>query len=136
MAGRSRVRGLVAAADKVRIYSYSPYSKVKIGAAVLASDGSVHVGTNVENSSYGLSSCAERNAIFSAVSSGRRNLVAIAVFGDSEEFTRPCGACRQVMVEFNPRMRVHRRGADGFSEDTTASALLPSRFSLEGTSAS
>jgi cytidine deaminase len=88
-------------------------------------------GCNVENSSYGLSVCAERTSIFKAVTEGCRDIVAIAVVGKSEDFTRPCGACRQVMVEFNPRMKVLRRGVDGFSVDTTAGALLPSAFRPE-----
>ena len=116
------------AARKARSHAYSPYSGVKIGAAVLSSDGRVFTGANIENSSYGLSCCAERTAIFKAVSEGARRLVAIAVVGKSEQFTRPCGACRQVMVEFNPRMRVLRRGGDGFAADETAESLLPRHF--------
>ncbi|MDG6909627.1 MAG: cytidine deaminase [Nitrososphaerota archaeon] len=119
---------LVDAARKARARAYSPYSRVKIGAAVLTSDGEVYAGCNIENASYGLSCCAERTAIFKAVSEGARKIVAIAVVGSSEEFTSPCGACRQVMVEFNPAMKVLRRGIDGYSEDTTAGALLPGHF--------
>jgi len=111
--------------------AYAPYSGVKIGAAVLASDGKIYGGSNIENASYGLSCCAERTAIFKAVSAGSRRLLAIAVVGKSDEFTRPCGACRQVMVEFNPKMRVLRRGADGFSDETTAEKLLPTSFKPE-----
>jgi cytidine deaminase len=118
----------VDAARRVRLRAYSPYSGVKIGAAVLTSGGEIFSGSNVENASYGLSCCAERTAIFKAVSEGRRNIVAIAVVGESEDFTRPCGACRQVMVEFNPRMKVLRRGLDGSSEDGTAESLLPAHF--------
>ena len=128
MAGKEELRSLVEAARKARLHAYSPYSRVKIGAAVLTSDGSVYTGANIENASYGLSCCAERTAIFKAVSEGARKIVAIAIVGKSEDFTKPCGACRQVMVEFNPRMRVLMRGADGFSEDGTAASLLPSRF--------
>jgi cytidine deaminase len=118
----------VDAARRARLRAYSPYSGVRIGAAVLTSGGEVFSGSNVENASYGLSCCAERTAIFKAVSEGRRNIVAIAVVGESEDFTRPCGACRQVMVEFNPRMKVLRRGLDGSSEDGTAESLLPAHF--------
>jgi cytidine deaminase len=128
MAGTKGYAHLVEAARKARAHSYSPYSRVKIGAAVLTSDGKVFSGANVENASYGLACCAERTAIFKAVSEGKRNIVAIAVVGKSEEFTRPCGACRQVMVEFNPKMKVLRRGADGFSSDESAESLLPSLF--------
>jgi len=120
---------LVEAAKKARGKAYSPYSGVKIGAAVLTSDGRIYSGANIENASYGLACCAERIAIFKAVSEGKRKIVAIAVVGESEDFTKPCGACRQVMVEFNPKMKVMRRGLDGFSEDGTASSLLPAHFS-------
>ena len=119
---------LVDAAKRARGHAYSPYSGVKIGAAVLTSDGSVYTGCNIENASYGLSCCAERTAMFKAVSEGARKITAIAVVGKSEEFTSPCGACRQVMVEFNPRMKVLRRGTDGFAADETAGALLPRHF--------
>ena len=119
---------MVRAAKRARANAYSPYSGVRIGAAVLASDGAIFSGANVENASYGLSCCAERIAIFRAVSEGAKKLVAVAVVGRSEVYTRPCGACRQVMVEFNPKMKVLRRGDDGFSEDTTAESLQPSLF--------
>jgi cytidine deaminase len=121
----------VDAAREARKNAYSPYSGVKIGAAVVTSGGKIFTGCNVENSSYGLSCCAERTAIFKSLSEGFKDIVAIAVFGETKEFTTPCGACRQVMVEFNPKMRVLRRAMDGFSSNTTAGALLPSRFSPE-----
>jgi len=102
---------------------------VKIGAAVLAMDGSIYAGCNIENSSYGLSNCAERTAIFKAISEGRRELVSMSIVGDSEDFTRPCGACRQVMVQFNPRLRIIRVGlVDGYRSETTAEKLLPEAF--------
>ncbi len=129
MAARDRFAPLVEAAKKARANAYSPYSGVKIGAAVLTADGAVYSGTNIENASYGLACCAERTAIFKAVSEGKRKIIAIAVVGKSGDFTKPCGACRQVMVEFNPKMKVLRRGLDGFSEDGTASSLLPEHFS-------
>jgi cytidine deaminase len=128
MTGKDRYGSLVGAARKARSNAYAPYSKAKIGAAVLTSDGSIFSGANIENASYGLACCAERTAIFKAVSEGAGKIVAIAVVGKSEDFTKPCGACRQVMVEFNPKMRVLRRGLDGSSEDGTADSLLPSHF--------
>ncbi len=128
---RASSQSLIGVAKKAIANAYSPYSGVKIGAAVLTSDGRVFSGTNIENSSYGLSCCAERTAIFNAVSEGARKIVAIAVVGKSDEFTRPCGACRQVMVEFNPKLKILRRGLDGFSEDTTADKLLPTHFNPE-----
>lgn len=128
MGGTASLGDLVEAARAARENAYSPYSGTKIGAAVLTADGRVHTGANVENASYGLACCAERAAIFKAVSEGAREILALAVVGKSEEFTRPCGACRQVMVEFNPTMKVLMRGADGFTEDSSADSLLPSRF--------
>ena len=128
MAAKDRHASLIAAAMAARRKAYSPYSGVKIGAAVLTSDGRIFSGCNIENASYGLSLCAERTAIFTAVAAGARRIKAIAVAGQSEEYTRPCGACRQVIVEFNPSMLVLRRGEDGFAEDVKAEKLLPRRF--------
>ena len=120
---------LIRRAREARSKAYSPYSRVKIGAAVLTRDGSIYAGCNIENSSYGLSNCAERTAIFKAVSEGRRDLVSMSIVGDSEDFTRPCGACRQVMVQFNPRLRIIRVGLDdGYRSETTAEKLLPEAF--------
>ena len=132
MPEKGKLRSLVEEAKKARLHAYSPYSGIKIGAAVLTSDGLVFSGANVENASYGLACCAERTAIFKAVSEGKRKIVAIAVVGKSEGFTSPCGACRQVMVEFNPKMKVIRRGLDGFSEDVSAADLLPGHFKPTG----
>ena len=128
MAAKNRYPTLVAAARAARRKAYSPYSGVKIGAAVLTSDGRIFSGCNIENASYGLSCCAERTAIFNAVAAGARRIKAIAVAGESEEFTRPCGACRQVMVEFSPSMLVLMRGGNGFVEDVKAEKLLPKHF--------
>ncbi|MBK7865701.1 MAG: cytidine deaminase [Ignavibacteriales bacterium] len=80
--------------------SYSPYSKFRVGAALLTEEGEVILGANVENASYGLTCCAERNAFFKAVNEGKRKFKAIAVVGDMDGFCTPCGACRQVMDEF------------------------------------
>jgi cytidine deaminase len=92
---------LIKRAKQARENSYAPYSKFKVGAAVLNSDGEVYIGCNIENASYGLSNCAERTAIFKAVSNGKRELKAIAIVADVEQgLCMPCGACRQVMVEF------------------------------------
>ena len=91
-------RRLVRAAEKARAHAYAPYSRFSVGAAVLAADGTVYAGCNVENASFGLTQCAERVAIHSAVAGGRRRLVALAVAGPPG--ISPCGACRQVMDEF------------------------------------
>jgi len=119
---------LIQRAKKARANAYSPYSRVKIGTAVLTEDGRIYTGCNIENSSFGLSNCAERTAIFKAVSEGHKKLRAIAIVGESREYTKPCGACRQVMVQFNPRLRIVRVGVDGYRSETTAEELLPEPF--------
>lgn len=94
---------LLDAAQEVRERSYSPYSNFKVGAAVLTLDGEIFTGTNIENASYGLTVCAERNAIFAAVSAGKRRFRALALITQKLPglaFNSPCGACRQVMSEF------------------------------------
>ncbi len=120
-------RQLLAAARRAARNAYAPYSKFKVGAALLCKDGSVVTGCNVENASYGLTMCAERVAIGRAVAEGKRAFVAIAVvaLGKNGKNVRPCGACRQVMVEFSSAMRVV---CEDFT--TTAAALLPARFRL------
>ena len=98
-------RQLLDAAQDVRNRSYSPYSKFQVGAAVLTDDGNVFQGTNIENASYGLTVCAERNAMFAAVGAGKRKLRALALVTQKlpgTAFNSPCGACRQVMSEFLP----------------------------------
>ncbi|MCE5255564.1 MAG: cytidine deaminase [Spirochaetaceae bacterium] len=88
-------------AMKAAEFSYSPYSHFRVGAAILCGDGSVVTGVNVENRSYGLTNCAERSAIFGAVSSGKRNFLAIAIATPDADYpVSPCGACRQVLSEF------------------------------------
>lgn len=83
-----------------RKYSYSPYSNFKVGASVLVDDLKIFSGCNIENSSYGASNCAERTAIFKAVSQGYKSIHAICVVGSFDDYTYPCGICRQVMIEF------------------------------------
>ncbi|HEY9189050.1 MAG TPA: cytidine deaminase [Ignavibacteria bacterium] len=87
-------------------HSYSPYSKFRVGAALLCKNGKVFTGTNIENSSYSLTICAERTAIFKAVSEGEREFETIVIATESKELTPPCGACRQVIYEFNPKMKI------------------------------
>ena len=92
---------LIDTARKYREFSYSPYSKFKVGAAVLTKKGNVYGGCNIENSSYPVTNCAERTAIFKAVSEGEKEIEAIALIADTEGPCSPCGACRQVMGEFH-----------------------------------
>ena len=120
---------LIAAAKAAREHAYAPYSAFSVGAALLCDDGTVVSGCNVENGSYSLTICAERNAVAAAVAGGRRKYVAIAVAGPEDGVASPCGACRQVLVEFAPEMRVLYTSR-GNVEVTTADALLPARFEL------
>ena len=90
---------LLQIANKVKLNSYSPYSNFRVGAVVVTDEGTLYSGVNVENASYGLTNCAERTAIFNAVSSGERKFKTIVLVSDSEDFITPCGACRQVLME-------------------------------------
>lgn len=107
-------------------YSYAPYSKFTVGAALLCDDGTVYTGCNVENGSYGLTNCAERTAVFKAVSEGHKAFTAIAIAANTA-MPWPCGACRQVLREFSPEMRVLVTYADEVVE-TTLLQLLPFGF--------
>jgi cytidine deaminase len=122
--------------DELRLYetargaarhAHAPYSEFPVGAALLpAGGGEPVVGVNVENASYGLTSCAERNAVFTAVAAGVRDFSAIAVHAEAGS-APPCGACRQVLAEFSPSMTVvYRSGGDVVA--TTVAELLPDRF--------
>ena len=91
---------LISEAIKAREKAYCPYSNFKVGAAILAEDGKIYTGSNIENASFGATNCAERTAIFKAVHEGNREIKAIAVIGDTNAYTYPCGICRQVMAEF------------------------------------
>ena len=93
-------KNLISKALEARENAYVPYSKFKVGAAVLTEDGSVFSGCNIENASFGATNCAERTAIFKAVSEGYKSIKAIAIVGDVTTYTYPCGICRQVISEF------------------------------------
>ena len=127
----TKLMELVDLAREAAKRAWCPYSHYPVGAAVLAEDGTVYTGCNIENASYGLSNCAERTAIFKAVSSGARSFQALAVVGGEKEPAKPCGACRQVMVEFcGPEMPVIigcLAGKDFIR--TTVGDLLPLSFS-------
>lgn len=118
---------IVTRAKAMREFAYAPYSGFTVGAALLAEDGRVFSGANVENASYGLSICAERAAVFSAVAAGARRFEAIAVAGPETTATAPCGACRQVLNEFNPAMTVIYTTPNG-TRTTTLDQLLPDAF--------
>lgn len=122
----SVVDTLVAAATAVRERAYVPYSHFAVGAALMAADGTIYTGCNVENASYGLSICAERNAVFHAVAQGVREFGAIAVV--TENGVLPCGACRQVLAEFNPQLTVIVADVAGNRHSYTLAELLPYAF--------
>jgi cytidine deaminase len=123
---------LVAAARAVQRHAYAPASRFRVGAAVLAEDGRLFAGCNVENASYGLTICAERAAVCAAVSAGVRALRAVAVVSDVAEPARPCGACRQVLAEFGPAMGVLLSGLGDRRVLTSLDRLLPEPFTFTG----
>jgi len=119
---------LLAFAREAQEKAYAPYSGFRVGAAVYSADGEIFEGVNVENAAYGSTLCAERGAIMAAVAAGYRDITAIAVVGDSEAPTVPCGACRQVLAEFNPDMRIIMGGRTDEVMVMTLDELLPEAF--------
>jgi cytidine deaminase len=128
-----RKKALLAAARQARRRAYAPYSRFRVGAAVLGGNGRVYAGCNVENASFGLTCCAERNAVFAMVAAGERRVREMLVIGESGEPLPPCGACRQVLAEFAaPDVPVHMCSARGDCRTTTVGELLPFIFRLKG----
>jgi cytidine deaminase len=122
---------LISAAKAVREYAYARFSNFRVGAAILSADGRIFTGCNVENSSYGLTICAERTALFKAVSEGCKDIVALALFTDSVPPARPCGACRQVLFEFNPDLEIVSANDAGTKDKFRLSDIFPEGFRLE-----
>ncbi|AXH98979.1 cytidine deaminase [Sporosarcina sp. PTS2304] len=123
---------LINEATIAREKAYVPYSKFPVGAALEAEDGTIYHGCNIENSSFGLSNCAERTAIFKAVSEGVTSFTSLTVIGDTEGPIAPCGACRQVIAEFcEPAMPVYLANLTGDVQETSVEKLLPGAFSKE-----
>ena len=112
-------------AQEVLKNSYSPYSHFKVGAAIACSDGAIFTGTNIENVSYGLTICAERSAIFAAVSNGHKSFTDLAIASSSGKPAFPCGACRQVLAEFSPNIVIHLENSNKLY---TLTDLLPNSF--------
>jgi len=132
-AAKDRER-LMQSAREILRRAYAPYSGFKVGAAVMTGEGKIFTGCNVENASYGLTICAERSAIFSAVANsagGKLSLRAVAVVNENEVPCPPCGACRQVISEFGAETIVLFKSERGY-EELTISDLLPSSFKLAG----
>ena len=122
---------LIALARAARDHAYAPYSRFRVGAALLTVDGRVFHGCNVENAAYGLCNCAERTAFFAAIAAGvrRGGFARLAVIGQTEGPISPCGACRQVMFELGgPALGVLLANLEGQAEHTSAGALLPGAF--------
>lgn len=123
---------LMEQAKQAREYAYVPYSKFPVGAAIIDKNGNVYEGCNIENASYPMTNCAERTAIFKAISQGVREFAALAVVADTEGPVSPCGACRQVIAEFCDKdMPVYLTNLNGDVQETTVGTLLPGAFTTE-----
>ena len=121
---------LIQLATEVSERAYAKYSNFRVGAAVLTDDGQVYVGCNVENASYGLTICAERSAVFSAVAGGASKIVAVGIYTPTDHLVTPCGACRQVLTEFSANMQVFIGNRAGQMQEYSLAALLPHNFEL------
>ena len=120
---------LVQKAMEMRQFSYAPYSKFAVGAALLCEDGSVFTGCNVENAAYGSTICAERTALVKAVSEGRQSgFVALAIAGQGDGYCWPCGSCRQMLCEFAPGLKILAANEKGEYQKATLQELLPHFF--------
>ncbi len=123
------MKELMKLAEKAYENSYSPYSGIRIGAAIIAGSGKIYTGTNIENASYGATICAERSAISKAVSDGETEITAVAVTGDIDDYAYPCGICRQVISEFmKPDMEIAVSGKNKEIKVFKLKELLPSAF--------
>lgn len=119
---------LVDLATKAKENAYVPYSNFRVGAALLTKNGKIYTGCNIENASFGATNCAERTAIFKAVSEGNREFEAIAINADTEDLTFPCGICRQVIVEFSRDLKLYISNKNGDYKEYTIKELLPGAF--------
>ncbi|ENB9400379.1 cytidine deaminase [Bacillus cereus] len=119
-------------ANKMLAKAYIPYSKFPVGAALVTKEGKIYTGCNIENASYGLCNCAERTAIFKAVSEGERDFSYLVITGETDGPISPCGACRQVIAEFcEPKMPVLLTNVKGDEKEVIVEQLLPGAFSIE-----
>ena len=126
----TQLKKLESEARLVSRRAYAPYSKFKVGAAILTKSGKIYAGCNVENASYGLCNCAERTAIFSAIAAGEKKpeLQCVVVYTPTRKATAPCGACRQVIYEFGPRARVISTCRSKDRQDHAITEMLPQAF--------
>lgn len=125
------INELIKIARKVQKNAYSPYSDFKVGAVLLTKDGKIFSGVNVENASFGLTVCAERIAVFKAVSEGEREFTAIIVVGSGEGYIYPCGACLQVLAEFCPDIKIIVANEKDEYQECDLGKLLPQLFCLD-----
>ena len=121
---------LIGAALLVRENAFAPYSKFKVGAALEDIEGGIHTGCNVENATYGLTVCAERNAVFKAISEGVRKFRRLAVVADTDTLTPPCGACRQILWEFCGDVEIVLANLHGTTETYHLKDLFPKPFDV------
>ena len=131
MDNNETIQKLISEAKKALKYSYSPYSKFPVGASVLTKNKKIYSGCNIENSSYSLTICAERNAIFKAISEGEKEIEYLAIFTDTEKATPPCGSCRQVLTEFGQNAKVLSVCSTDHVLSYKISELLPDSFTLK-----
>lgn len=124
-------KALARKAQLAKRNSHSPYSNFRVGAAVLTTSGKVFTGCNIENSSFGLTICAERTALFKAVSEGSKKFKAMAISSDSSDFVPPCGACRQVIMDLASTIDVVLTNSKGELMVLKANSLLPRPFSIK-----
>jgi cytidine deaminase len=122
---------LLESANRARKKAYAPYSRFSVGAALLTEDGKIYDGCNVENLSYGLTICAERVAVFSAIAAGSRNFTGLSLVADTPDPITPCGACRQVLYEFSPDLWVISTNLAGKQKKFRLRELLPDAFQAD-----
>ena len=125
------IETLIKEAWAVRENAYCPYSRFAVGAALSTPEGKIFTGCNVESSSYGLTICAERVALFKALSEGENNFKNISILSDAEDFCPPCGACRQVLMDFAPNIEVILLNDKGRKRIYSLADLLPEAFTPE-----
>lgn len=125
------VEALIKKAKQARMKAYVPFSTFKVGAAIQTKSGNIYTGCNIENSSYSLTCCAERTAIFKAISEGDTAFSSLTVIADTEDVVSPCGACRQVMAEFfKEDVSIYLTNLSGIIKQTSLKELLPFHFKL------
>lgn len=125
------INELIKTAREAQKNAYSPYSKFKVGAVLLTKENKVFSGVNVENASFGLTVCAERIAVFKAVSEGEREFAALVIVGSGEDYIYPCGACLQVIAEFSPEIKIIAANEKDEYQEFTLRELLPQFFCLD-----